>query len=64
MHLYPVNGRVNRVGETETAFSHRDAVWSEVIVGVDLDPANRGKITEWARAYYDAYILSAPAALT
>jgi hypothetical protein len=54
MHLYPVNGRANRVGETETAFSHRDAVWSEAIVGVDPDPSNCGKITEWARAYYDA----------
>jgi hypothetical protein len=54
MHLYPVNGKANRVGETETAFSYRDAVWSGVIVGVDPDPQNRGKITEWARAYYDA----------
>lgn len=54
MHLYPVNGKVNRVGEEETAFGHRDAVWSQVIVGVDPDPANRGKITEWARGYYDA----------
>src|ERR1700744_2838785 len=33
MHLYPVNGKVNRVGAAETPFSHRDAVWSEVIVG-------------------------------
>jgi len=54
MHLYPVNGKVNRVGESETAFGHRDAVWSEVIVGVDPDPENREKITEWARSYYDA----------
>ena len=50
MHLYPVNGKVNRVGETDTAFSYRDAVWSEVIVGVDPDPANSGKITDWARS--------------
>lgn len=54
MHLYPVNGKVNRVCEGDTAFSHRDSVWSQVIVGIDPDPANRGKITEWARAYYDA----------
>src|SRR5581483_3815018 len=54
MHLYPVNGKVNRVGEGDTAFSHRDSVWSEVIVGVDPDPTNAGKITEWARNYYDA----------
>jgi len=54
MHLYPVNGKANRVGESETAFAHRDAVWSEVIVGVDPDPANRDKIVDWARAYYEA----------
>ena len=54
MHLYPVNGKVNRVGEGDTAFSYRDVVWSEVIVGVDPDPANCGKIIDWARAYYDA----------
>ena len=54
MHLYPVNGKVNRVGESETAFAHRDAVWSEVIVGVDPDPANAGRITNWARNYYEA----------
>ena len=54
MHLYPVNGKVNRVGETDTAFAYRDAVWSEVIVGVDPDPANCKKITDWARSYYDA----------
>ena len=50
MHLYPVNGAAHRVGESETAFSYRDAVWSEVIVGVDPDPANREKITDWARS--------------
>jgi hypothetical protein len=54
MHLYPVNGKVNRVAEGDTAFGHRNATWSEVIVGVDPDPANAQKITEWTRAYYDA----------
>jgi hypothetical protein len=49
-----VNGKVNRVGTAETAFSYRDAVWSEVIVGVDPDPANCATITNWAKAYYDA----------
>jgi FAD/FMN-containing dehydrogenase len=53
MHLYPVNGKVNRVGQADTAFSYRDVVWSEVIVGVDPDPANARKITDWARRYYD-----------
>ena len=54
MHLYPVNGAAHRVGKNETAWSYRDAVWSEVIVGVDSDPANRDLITKWARSYYDA----------
>jgi FAD binding domain/Berberine and berberine like len=54
MHLYPVNGKTNRVGKSDTPFSHRDAVWSQVIVGVDPDPANRERITEWAKGYYDA----------
>jgi FAD/FMN-containing dehydrogenase len=54
MHLYPVNGKVNRVPQADTAFSYRDVVWSEVIVGVDPDPANCEKIIDWAKAYYDA----------
>jgi FAD/FMN-containing dehydrogenase len=54
MHMYPVNGAAHRPGKNDTAWSYREAVWSEVIVGVDPDPANRDKITEWARGYYDA----------
>jgi len=54
MHLYPVNGAAHRVGKNDTAWSYRDAVFSQVIVGVDPDPANREKITNWARGYYDA----------
>jgi hypothetical protein len=54
MHLYPVNGRAARTGKNETAWSFRDATWSQVIVGVDPDPAQKDKITAWARDYYDA----------
>jgi hypothetical protein len=54
MHLYPVNGKVHRVGAGETAFGYRDAVWSQVIVGVDSDPANRERIAGWTRGYYEA----------
>src|SRR5258706_5288275 len=32
MHLYPVNGAAHRVGAGDTAWSYRDAIWSEVIV--------------------------------
>ncbi|HVB34414.1 MAG TPA: FAD-binding oxidoreductase [Patescibacteria group bacterium] len=54
MHLYPINGAVHRVKEDETAFSARDSLFSQVIVGVDPDPANKRKITGWARQYWDA----------
>ena len=54
MHLYPIDGAVHRVGEDETAFRFRDALWSEVIVGVDPDPGNAAKITSWTKAYHEA----------
>jgi len=54
MHLYPVNGAAQRVGKNETAYSFREALFAEVIVGVDPDPANAGKITAWCKGYYDA----------
>ena len=54
MHLYPINGAVHRAGKNDTAFFYRDALFAEVIVGVDPDPANRDKITAWAREYWDA----------
>ena len=54
MHLYPVNGAAQRVGKTSTAYSFREALFAEVIVGVDPDPANADKITDWCKSYYDA----------
>ncbi len=54
MHLYPVNGAAHRVKNNETPWNHRNATWSEVIVGVDPDPTNAKTITEWARNYWDA----------
>jgi len=54
MHLYPVNGAAQRVGKNDTAYSFREALFAEVIVGVDPDPANATKITNWCKAYYDA----------
>ena len=54
MHLYPVDGAAARVPVDETAWAYRDARWSEVIVGVDPDPANAPVLTAWAREYWEA----------
>ncbi|MDM0104840.1 FAD-binding oxidoreductase [Variovorax sp. J22R24] len=54
MHLYPIDGAVQRVGRKDTPFSYRDARWASVIVGVDPDPANRDRITDWCKNYWDA----------
>ena len=54
MHLYPINGAAARVPKDATAWAYRDAIWAEVIVGVDPDPANKDKITDWAKAYWNA----------
>jgi len=54
MHLYPLNGAAQRVGKNDTAYSFREALFAEVIVGVDPDPANARKLTDWCKNYYDA----------
>jgi FAD/FMN-containing dehydrogenase len=54
MHLYPVNGAARRVGKNDTAYSFREALFAEVIVGVDSDPANAAKMTQWCRDYWEA----------
>jgi len=54
MHMYPVNGRAAKPGNNDTAWSYRDATWAQVIVGVDPDPANKEKITQWTKDYWDA----------
>jgi FAD/FMN-containing dehydrogenase len=54
MHLYPIDGAVHDVAEDATAFSYRHSTWSQVIVGVDPDPANKELITDWTRRYHDA----------
>jgi FAD/FMN-containing dehydrogenase len=53
MHLYPIDGAASRVAEDATAFAYRDGGWAGVIVGVDPDPANAEKISQWARNYWD-----------
>lgn len=54
MHLYPINGAAGRIGRNDTAFSYRDSTWCMVIAGVDPEPANAGKIRQWASDYWSA----------
>ena len=54
MHLYPIDGKPNQVGPDDTPWGHRQAKWSEVIVGVDSDPANTEAISVWAKEYWEA----------
>jgi len=54
VHLYPIDGAAHRMRKNETAWSYRDSTWAQVIVGVDPNPANKNKITEWAKHYWTA----------
>ncbi|HET6966471.1 MAG TPA: FAD-binding oxidoreductase [Acidimicrobiales bacterium] len=54
MHIYPVDGAVNRVPAADTPWSYRDATFSQVIVGVDPDPAQAETIKRWTVGYSDA----------
>jgi FAD/FMN-containing dehydrogenase len=54
MHLYPVDGAAARVAEGDTAWGHRRAKFSQVIVGVDPAPAHAARLREWARDYWMA----------
>lgn len=54
MHLYPIDGAVQRVGAADTAWAHRDVTWSSVIAGVDPDPRNAEAISRWATDYWEA----------
>jgi FAD/FMN-containing dehydrogenase len=54
MHLYPIDGAVHHVEREETAWAYRDVNWSNVIIGVDPDPANDERISQWAREYWEA----------
>jgi FAD/FMN-containing dehydrogenase len=53
MHLYPINGVAHQPANSDTPWSYRDATWSSVIVGVDPDPANKDRITTWAKEYWE-----------
>ena len=51
MHIYPINGAASRVKKDDTAWHYRHANFSQVIVGVDPDPANNDRMIRWAKDY-------------
>jgi len=54
MHLYPINGAAARIKNGATPWAYRDALFAQVMVGVDPDPANKDKLVTWARDYFNA----------
>jgi FAD/FMN-containing dehydrogenase len=54
MHLYPIDGAAHRIGTADTAWSYRDAMWAQVIVGVDPDPVNNDRIVTWTKKCWEA----------
>lgn len=54
MHIYPINGACHRVAADATAFGHRDANFSMVILAASDDPDQDEANTDWVRTYSDA----------
>jgi FAD/FMN-containing dehydrogenase len=54
MHLYPIDGAVQRVPKESTAWSARDARWSMVIAGISSNPGLAQDLKTWGRAYWQA----------
>jgi hypothetical protein len=53
-HVYPIDGAAHDVGASDTPWAYRDATWSQVIIGVDSDPASAPALREWAVGYWEA----------
>ncbi len=56
MHLYPIDGAASKAKNSDTAWGFRNSKWAQVIIGVDPDPANKDKITSWAKDYWQAML--------
>jgi len=54
MHLYPISGAASRIGNEDTPWAYRDSKYAGVIVGIDPDPVNADKITQWSKDYWEA----------
>jgi FAD/FMN-containing dehydrogenase len=53
-HMYPIDGAAHDVAPDATAWNFRDANWSQVIIGVDADPAKAGELRDWAVGYEES----------
>jgi FAD/FMN-containing dehydrogenase len=53
-HLYPIDGAAHDVGASDSPWAYRDARWSQVIIGVDTDPASASSLRDWAVGYWEA----------
>ena len=54
MHLYPIDGAVQRQRREASAWGHRDVAWSMVIGAVGADPADAPALRQWAQDYWAA----------
>ena len=53
-HIYPIDGAAHDVGSEDTPWAYRDTRWSQVIIGVDPDPASAPALRDWAIGYWEA----------
>jgi FAD/FMN-containing dehydrogenase len=54
MHLYPISGAAGRIGSDETPWAYRDAKYAGVFAGIDPEPSNVEKLSNWAKNYQEA----------
>ncbi len=54
LHIYPTDGAVQRVGDQETAYSHRRAKFVHIIAATSSDPADMPDGMDWTRRYWHA----------
>jgi len=49
-----MGGALSRIGEDETAVSHRDALYNAIIIGMWAEPAEDERIIDWVRRLWEA----------
>jgi FAD/FMN-containing dehydrogenase len=54
MHIYPLDGAIHDVRESDTAFAYRDVKFVHIIAAVTPDSAPLAAYREWVRDYWSA----------